>query len=167
MTTIPTRALGAILLLAHQLLLAQPGAAAPRRAAPPEDDAATAADREKTALDAMCAAPPDPQADARDQGYIDLLGSTLLLGDDQRDKLKTYRDAQAQALGEARAELCDRKPDPATLPGALDFRKAVLQSQLDAINAVNPKLLDFYNSLNSAQRARFDAIRSRFGQAAR
>jgi len=166
MTTIPTRALGAML-LAHQLILTQGAAAAPRRAEAPSGETATAADREKSALETMCGAPPDPQADARDQGYIDLLGSTLLLGDDQRDKLKDYRDAQAQALGDARARLCERRPDPSTLPGALDFRRAVLQSQLDAMNAVNPKLLDFYNSLNSAQKARFDAIRSRFGQAAR
>jgi len=166
MTTIPTRALGAML-LAHQLILTQGSAAAPRRAEAPSGEAVTAADREKSALETMCGTPPDPQADARDQGYIELLGSTLLLGDDQRDKLKDYHDAQAQALGDARARLCERRPDPATLPGALDFRRAVLQSQLDAMNAVNPKLLDFYNSLNSAQKARFDAIRSRFGQAAR
>jgi Spy/CpxP family protein refolding chaperone len=121
-------------------------------------------DREKAALDRICAASTEPDADARDQNILSTLGTALLLGDDQKAKLRDYRDAQAKAVADARLSLCERKPDLSALQGALEFRKAMAQAQLDALNAASAKLLDFYNSLNPEQRAKFDSMRANFGR---
>lgn len=148
MRTIRTSAL--LLLLAPAALAAQ-----------------TDPDRDSAALDRICAASPEPDADARDQNILSTLGTALLLGDDQKAKLRDYRDAQAKAVADARSGLCERKRDLGALQGALDFRKAMAQAQLDALNAASPKLLDFYNSLNPEQRAKFDAMRANFGRRSR
>jgi hypothetical protein len=124
-------------------------------------------DREKAALDRICAASPAPDADARDQNILATLGTALLLGDDQKAKLRDYRDAQAKAVADARSRLCERKPDLGGLQGALEFRKAMAQAQLDALNAASSKLLDFYDSLNPEQRAKFDSMRANFGRRSR
>jgi len=124
-----------------------------------------AADREKAVLDRICVAPAEDHA--RDQNILETMGTALLLGDDQKAKLRDYRDAQAKAIADARSRLCDHKPDLGALQGALEFRKAMAQGQLDALKAANPKLLDFYNSLNPEQKAKFDGMRANFGRQSR
>ena len=108
-----------------------------------------------------------PEAEKRDENILNTLGTALLLGEDQKAKLRDYRDAQAKAIADARSSLCARKPDLGALQGALDLRKIMAQAQLDALNAATPKLLDFYNSLNPEQKAKFDDMRANFGRRSR
>lgn len=123
-------------------------------------------DRENATLDKICASAA-PEAEKRDENILNTLGTALLLGEDQKAKLRDYRDAQAKAIADARSSLCARKPDLGALQGALDLRKIMAQAQLDALNAATPKLLDFYNSLNPEQKAKFDDMRANFGRRSR
>ncbi len=111
----------------------------------------------KAAFDKMCAAKPQP-AD-KDNTYVDTLTKSLLLGDDQKKKLLDYRDTQAKAIDDARSKVCNEKPDLTSFQASLDFRQKMLETQLDTLKSVNPKLIDFYNSLNSEQKAKFDGMR--------
>lgn len=115
-------------------------------------------DQQKAVLDKICAAPPEDAA-KRDQSYKAILEKTLLLSDDQKNALKDYQDAQAKAVADAKARLCDNRPDLTSFEAGLNFRQKMLEDQLETVKAVNPKLIAFYNSLNQEQKSRFDQMR--------
>jgi hypothetical protein len=56
--------------------------------------------------------------------------------------------------------LQDACPDqvPLTPPGRLDMMEARLKAMIDAANTVKPALDDFYASLSSEQKARFNRM---------
>jgi hypothetical protein len=105
----------------------------------------------------MCSA--SQSKDEQAAQYGEMLNKMLLLGDDQKRALKDYEDTQAKAIADARARICDHKPDLTTFEASLNFRQKMLEDQLDTIKAVNPKLIAFYNGLNPEQKAKFDGMR--------
>ncbi len=115
------------------------------------------ADHEKATIDKICSGAPE-QGDRAAQ-YGDVLAKNLLLSDDQKKVLKDYQDAQTKAIADAKAKFCADKPNLANFADSLAFRQKLLEQQLDTLKAVNPKLIDFYNSLNDEQKAKFDDMR--------
>ncbi len=118
---------------------------------------ATDAGQQQAAVDKICSA--TPAKDQQAAQYGEMLNKMLLLGDDQKRALKDYEDTQAKAIADARGRLCDHKPDLSTFEASLNFRQKMLEDQLDTVKAVNPKLIAFYNGLNSEQKAKFDGMR--------
>ena len=127
----------------------------PSKSDPMKD--AAAAGEQQASVDKICAATPPKDQQATQ--YSDTLNKMLLLSDDQKKTLKDYEDTQAKAISDARARLCDHKPDLSTFEAGLNFRQKMLEDQLDTVKAVNPKLIAFYNGLNGEQKAKFDGMR--------
>ncbi len=115
------------------------------------------ADQEQATIDKICAGAPQ-QADRAAQ-YGDVLGKNLLLSDDQKKMLKDYQDTQTKAIADARTKFCADRPNLSNFADSLAFRQKLLEQQLDTLKAVSPKLIDFYNSLNDEQKAKFDDMR--------
>jgi LTXXQ motif family protein len=76
--------------------------------------------------------------------------------DAQRAKLGALQSAAAQAADAIKAA-CPTEV-PATPPGRLAAVGKRLQAMLQAIEAVQPALADFYNALSDDQKARFNAM---------
>jgi hypothetical protein len=123
----------------------------------PMKEATNDVDQQKATIDKICSSAPSKDQQASD--YSDVLAKTLLLSDDQKKALKDYEDTQAKAIADARSRICDHKPDLSTFDASLSFRQKMLEDQLETVKAVNPKLIAFYNGLNSEQKAKFDQMR--------
>jgi hypothetical protein len=115
------------------------------------------ADQEKATIDKICAGATE-RGDRAAQ-YGDVLARNLLLSDDQKKMLKNYQDTQNKAIADAKAKFCADRPNLASFADSLAFRQKLLEQQLDTLKAVNPKLINFYNSLNDEQKAKFDDMR--------
>jgi hypothetical protein len=76
--------------------------------------------------------------------------------DAQRAKLAALTSAASQAAGTIKAA-CPSEV-PATPPSRLAAIGQHLQAMLQAVQAIQPPLADFYNSLSDDQKARFDAM---------
>jgi hypothetical protein len=74
----------------------------------------------------------------------------------QEESLNRLQDATVKAV----TILQDACPDqvPLTPPGRLDMMEARLKAMIDAANTVKPALDDFYASLSSEQKARFNRM---------
>jgi LTXXQ motif family protein len=83
----------------------------------------------------------------------------LKLTDAQKAAFKDLQDARAKARADASASLGAGKPDLSTFEKRIAFREAHLQAQLDALKAVTPKEIAFYNSLDDKQKQEFEALR--------
>ena len=82
----------------------------------------------------------------------------LKLTDAQKAAFKELQDARAKANADASAALGAGKPDLSTFDKRIAFREAHLQAQLDALKAVAPKEIAFYNSLHDKQKQEFEAL---------
>ena len=76
--------------------------------------------------------------------------------DAQEDGLKQLEDATAKAVSIMQAACPE--DTPITPPGRLEAMEKRLQAMIDAANTVKPALNDFYESLSSEQKARFNRI---------
>jgi hypothetical protein len=76
--------------------------------------------------------------------------------DTQEDGLKQLEDATAKAVSIMQAACPE--DTPITPPGRLEAMEKRLQAMIDAANTVKPALNDFYESLSSEQKARFNRI---------
>jgi hypothetical protein len=76
--------------------------------------------------------------------------------DGQEDGLKQLEDATAKAVSIMQAACPE--DTPITPPGRLEAMEKRLQAMIDAAKAVKPALNDFYESLSSEQKARFNRI---------
>jgi hypothetical protein len=82
----------------------------------------------------------------------------LKLTDAQKAAFKELQEARAKANANASAALGAGKPDLSTFDKRIAFREAHLQAQLDALKAVAPKEIAFYNSLDDKQKQEFEAL---------
>jgi Spy/CpxP family protein refolding chaperone len=82
----------------------------------------------------------------------------LKLTDAQKAAFKDLQDARAKAQADARAALGAGKPDLSTFEKRIAFRETHLQAQLDALKAVAPKEIAFYNSLDDRQKQEFEEM---------
>ena len=78
--------------------------------------------------------------------------------DAQEDGLKQLEDATAKAVSIMQAACPE--DTPITPPAELEAMEKRLQALIDAANTVKPALNDFYASLSSEQKARFNRIGS-------
>ena len=76
--------------------------------------------------------------------------------DAQEDGLKQLEDATAKAVSIMQAACPE--DTPITPPGRLEAMEKRLRAMIDAANTVKPALNDFYESLSSEQKARFNRI---------
>ncbi|WP_294539391.1 Spy/CpxP family protein refolding chaperone [uncultured Rhodoblastus sp.] len=86
------------------------------------------------------------------------LAERLKLTDAQKAAFKDLQDARAKAHADARTALGAGKPDLSTFEKRIGFREAYLQAQLDALKAVAPKEIAFYNSLDDKQKQEFEEM---------
>ena len=93
-----------------------------------------------------------------------LLRRNLGLNDAQKAAFKEFHDARKKSLEDAKAALCTNKPDLTTFEARLVFGQTLLEGDLTALKAENPKLIAFYNSLDDRQKAKFDRFRERRGR---
>ena len=82
--------------------------------------------------------------------------------DAQEDGLKHLENATAKAVSIMQAACPE--DTPITPPGRLEAMEKRLQAMIDAANTVKPALNDFYGSLSSEQKARFNRIGSELAQ---
>ena len=87
---------------------------------------------------------------------IERIEDAVKPNDRQADSLKRLEDATGQAVTKLAAACPDETP--MTPPGRLDAMAQRLTAMIDAANTVKPALDDFYASLSSEQKARFNAI---------
>ena len=80
----------------------------------------------------------------------------------QEDGLKHLEKATAKAVSIMQAACPE--DTPITPPGRLEVMEKRLQAMIDAANTVKPALNDFYGSLSSEQKARFNRIGSELAQ---
>jgi len=76
--------------------------------------------------------------------------------DAQQAKLQALTSAASQAADSIKAA-CQSEM-PATPPSRLEAIGKHLQAMLQAVQAIQPPLADFYNSLSDDQKARFNAM---------
>lgn len=88
----------------------------------------------------------------------------LNLNEAQLAAYKDFVETRTKALDDAKASLCDKKPDLSTFEQRLVFGQSLLEAKLTALKAENPKLIAFYNSLDDKQKARFDHFRQRMSR---
>ena len=93
-----------------------------------------------------------------------LLAEYLDLNDAQKDAFKAFHDARKKSIEDAKAALCNNKPDLTSFEARLVFGQSLLDARLSALKAENPKLIAFYNSLDARQKAKFDRFRERRGR---
>ncbi|MBB4200346.1 hypothetical protein CCR94_15235 [Rhodoblastus sphagnicola] len=108
-------------------------------------------------IERVCAPRPD-QAE-REARFTDRFAEHLRLSDAQKASYKAFQEARKKSVETATARLCAKKPDVTTFEGRLAFHQAFLEDRLDAVKAENPKLIDFYNSLDAEQKNKFDKFR--------
>ncbi len=82
--------------------------------------------------------------------------------DAQDDHLKQLENATAKAVTIMQAACPE--DTPITPPGRLEAMEKRLQAMIDAANTVKPPLNDFYGSLSSEQKARFNRIGGELAQ---
>ena len=104
-------------------------------------------------MKAYCAG---PAASPREGRLITLASSSLKLTDSQKTAFDAWRAARADAHAKMRSEVCAVNVDPKTLEGRLTMRTAFLKARLEAMQSEDPKLLDFYHTLDDRQRAIVD-----------
>src|SRR5258706_404237 len=80
----------------------------------------------------------------------------------QEDGLKHLEEATVKAVSIMQAACPE--DTPITPPGRLEAMEKRLQAMIDAANTVKPALNDFYGSLSSEQKARFNRIGREFAQ---
>jgi hypothetical protein len=83
--------------------------------------------------------------------------------DNQEKALDTLEDATQKAVSILQAACPEETP--LTPPGRLAAMETRLQAMIDAANTVKPALDDFYGSLTSEQKARFNRIGRKVAQA--
>jgi hypothetical protein len=83
--------------------------------------------------------------------------------DDQEKALDTLEDATQKAVSVLQAACPEETP--LTPPGRLAAMETRLKAMIDAANTVRPALDDFYGSLSSEQKARFNRIGRELAQA--
>lgn len=83
----------------------------------------------------------------------------LRLTDAQKAAFKEFEDTRAKAIDTVKTRLCASKPDTSTFEARLNLHRVFLEDRLEMLNAENPKLTAFYNSLDPDQKAKFDRIR--------
>lgn len=103
----------------------------------------------------------NPQADCAAKANVmawptDQVDRIVQPNDEQRGKLQALQSAAAQAQDTIKAA-CPGEP-PATPPARLQAAGQHLQAMLQAVQTVQPALTDFYNSLDDAQKARFNTM---------
>lgn len=86
------------------------------------------------------------------------LTEALKLTDAQKAALKDLQTVEAKNRADGRAALCAAKPDLSSFEKRLAFRQASLQRRLDGLKAADPKLIAFYQSLDAAQKTKFEDI---------
>jgi hypothetical protein len=86
----------------------------------------------------------------------DGLARRLKLSDPQKAALKELTDASASADASAKKSLCADKPDLSTTPGRIAFATKIADTRLASLQAVEPKLQAFYDSLDAKQKKAFD-----------
>jgi hypothetical protein len=94
----------------------------------------------------------------------DRLAEHLDLTDTQKAAFKEFHEARRKSIEDAKAALCANKPDLSSFEGRLNFSQAFLETRLTALKAENPKLIAFYNSLDTSQKAKFDRFREHHGR---
>ncbi|MDE2578260.1 MAG: Spy/CpxP family protein refolding chaperone [Hyphomicrobiales bacterium] len=111
----------------------------------------------------MCAVDAQKDADraARQDKAASRVAERLTLTDAQKGLYKEFQAARLKARADTKTLLCGQKPDTATLAGKLAYRERQAEQRLVVMKATNPKLLAFYNSLDAAQKAKFDAFGER------
>jgi hypothetical protein len=87
---------------------------------------------------------------------IEQIDNVVAPSEAQEKLLDNLEDATAKAVSILQAACPDETP--LTPPGRLAAMQARLQAMIDAANAVRPALDDFYASLTSEQKARFNRI---------
>lgn len=116
----------------------------------------------KGEVDRVCG--PHPEMAAHQAKFADFLAERLSLNDAQKAAFKDFQVARAKAIETATTRLCAKKPDLSSFEARLDFHQAFLEDRLEAVKSENPKLIAFYNSLDAAQKARFEKIRQHIGR---
>lgn len=106
--------------------------------------------------DRICAKPTEHSHHHR---MAERLARYLNLTDAQKATYLEFVDARTKAVDDAKATLCATKPDLSTFESRLAFHQNMLEARLAALKAENPKLLAFYNSLDAAQKQKFDQFR--------
>lgn len=109
-------------------------------------------------VDRVCA--PHPEWAAHEARVAENLAKHLRLNDAQKASFKAFQDARVKSVEAANAHLCASKPNLTTFEGRLKFHQTFLEDRLDAVKLENPKLIDFYNSLDAEQKAGFDKMRA-------
>ena len=94
----------------------------------------------------------------------DRLAQHLDLNDAQKAAFKEFHEARRRSIEDAKATLCANKPDLSSFEARLNFSQTFLETRLTALKAENPKLIAFYNSLDTRQKAKFDRFRGRHGR---
>jgi|SRR5579863_763377 len=97
-------------------------------------------------------------AKAPEGRLAETLASRLVLNDAQKAAFKDWQDARHSARDNMKAAVCADKPDASTLEGRLELHQKFLQARLEAMEAENPKLLAFYNTLDAKQKAIVDGV---------
>jgi len=94
----------------------------------------------------------------------DRMARHLDLNDAQKAAFKEFHEARRQSIEDAKAKLCSNKPDLSSFEARLSFSQTFLEARLTALQAENPKLIAFYNSLDAGQKEKFDRFRERYGR---
>lgn len=94
----------------------------------------------------------------------DRLAEYLDLNDAQKAAFKEFHDARKKSLEDSKAALCASKPDLSSFEGRLAFSQSFVETRLAALKAENPKLIAFYNILDTKQKEKFDRFRERHGR---
>jgi peptidoglycan hydrolase CwlO-like protein len=89
------------------------------------------------------------------------LAETLNLNDTQKAAYKAFQDERVKSIDGMKSKLCAKEPDLTSFEERLSFRQNVLEARLAAMQAENPKLIAFYNSLDDKQKGKFDSFRKR------
>lgn len=87
---------------------------------------------------------------------IERIGDAVNPNDAQDAKLTALQDATDKAVSILQAACPEETP--VTPPGRLDAMETRLKAMIQAANTVKPALVDFYASLSSEQKARFNEI---------
>ena len=118
---------------------------------------AQAASGGRSEIERICG--PHPDQAEHEAKFADRLAEHLHLSDAQKASFKAFQEARAKAVETATTRLCAKKPDVATFEGRLTFHQAFLEDRLESVKAENPKLIEFYNSLDAEQKMKFDKVR--------
>ena len=92
-----------------------------------------------------------------DSRSVDRLTRRLNLTDPQKTALKDLTDATAKARLDAKTAFCAEKPNLSTTPMRTVFAAKMLESRLNGMKAIQPKLQAFYDNLDDKQKAAFDS----------